>query len=152
MSDDLKVDWGKPTPAEHAGGAYDPDCAECKSYAQYDLRSPITDDLARRMEALVQKVASVPEWVLRNSSDQARADCAEARAIVALLPEPVDGDLEFAREIIADAVSYGEQSVRQPEAKTSRDFRSGECDAGDLIARVVKQLRTRALERDTREG
>lgn len=65
---------------------------------------------------------------------------------------PVDADLAFAREIIADAVSYDEQSVRQPEAKTSRDFRSGECDAGDLIARVVKQLRTRALERDSKSN
>lgn len=138
-------DVAKPTPAEHANGAYDPDCAACREYAE---PSP-SDDIAKRMEALIKRIADDEHF---SDSAEARAVTREARAIVALLTEPVDPDLAFAREIIADAVSYGEQSVRQPEAKTSRDFRSGECDAGDLIARVVKQLRTRALERDSREG
>lgn len=141
--------------------------------AQTDMGNPITDPIAKRMEtavtltadqaALLRKVLAAISGFGNNpvitgnlTSNTHRLIpmhlIQEARDAVTMLPEPVDPDVAFAREIIADAVSYGEQSVRQPEAKTSRDFRSGECDAGDLIARVVKQLRSRALERGSREG
>jgi len=70
---------------------------------------------------------------------------AEFRAIAAELPAPVDPDLAFAREIIADAVAYGAGSAADRERKQASDFRDGDCDAGNLIDRVVKALRGRTL-------
>ena len=76
MSDDLsKVGCAserRPTAYEHANGAYDPDCAACREYAE---PSP-SDDIAKRMEALVRGMAKA-NGVLSHSSDYT-----EARAIV----------------------------------------------------------------------
>lgn len=86
MSDDLsKVDWEVPLNHE----------------------AP-SDDIAKRMEALVREVAQC-----RFAEDESRGfgvgsiPILEARAIVALLPEPVDGDLLEVRRIVADALPHG---------------------------------------------
>jgi hypothetical protein len=55
-------------------------------------------DVTARMEALVRRMAGEPGRQLIAASD---GDYAEARAIVALLPEPVDPDLIEARKLAA---------------------------------------------------
>lgn len=140
MSDDLsKVDWGKPTPAEHAGGAYDPDCATCREYA---------DPIAKRMEALVREVAKC-----RFAGDESRGfgvgsiPILEARAIVSLLPEPVDADLVEARECVA---AVYEAANRSDLAKITRD--GGQDKRLRVQCALAAIRRGRALERDSREG
>lgn len=54
---------------------------------------------------------------------------------------PVDPAIEWARDLIADAVAYGAGIGMEPERKRPSDFRSGDCDAGDLIARAVEGYR-----------
>ena len=87
-----------------------------------------SDDIAKRMEALVRRMSNerdypcqIVDW--RN----------EARAIVALLPEPVDADREEAKKI---ALWHGLDSDAAIEA----------------IEIGIAHGRTRALERDSREG
>lgn len=64
-----------------------------------------------------------------------------ARLIAAHEQPPVDPALAWARELIADAVAYGAGICVEPERKRPPDFRSGDCDAGDLIARAVDGYR-----------
>lgn len=133
MSDDLsKVGCAserRPTAYEHANGAYDPDCAACREYAE---PSP-SDDIAKRMEALVRGMAKA-NGVLSHSSDYT-----EARAIVALLPEPVDADEQWAIEQVA---AHGYSDRRRPDQRT----------LVEIMTACVQHGRTRALERDSREG
>ncbi len=103
-------------------------------------RAP-SDEIAKRMEALVRALAESRYGI-------SLAD--EARAIVALLPEPVDADLVEARSIIADAFrdysgDEGDDSARMVE--------EGKMDDGGSVKRIVDYARRlRALERDSREG
>ena len=121
--------------------------------AQAYIRIPMTGDLAKRMEALVRDMAAMPcknkypDVVIGRA---ARIAFNEARAIVALLPEPVDADLVEARSIIADAFrdysgDEGDDSARMVE--------EGKMDDAGSVKRIVDYARRiRALERDSREG
>lgn len=66
-------------------------------------------DLTARMEALVRKMATWT-WVAHTDADK---DYAEARAIVALLPEPVD-PLHVEARMIAQRHGIVEQDERAP--------------------------------------
>ncbi|UZW54952.1 hypothetical protein NUH86_15975 [Sphingobium sp. JS3065] len=48
-----------------------------------------------------------------------------------------EASLFWARELIADAVAYGAGIVGDPERKRPADFRTGDCDNGDLIRRAI---------------
>lgn len=86
----------------------------------------LSDDLAKRMEACIRAAAAGKPF-----------DMAEARAIVALLPKPVDADEQYARDLIREMGWSGEKSIGS-EAVVS------------MIAKAHRD--TRALERDSREG
>jgi hypothetical protein len=98
-----------------------------------------------RMEALVRQIGADREpngegIVVFNGS----ALVAEARAIVALLPEPVDADLVEARRL---AVGF-----RSGE-KIRDEILTGERDSEEAIQALLAAIRRgRALERDSREG
>lgn len=72
-----------------------------------DMGITISPDLTARMEALVRKLATWT-WVAHTNADK---DYAEARAIVALLPEPVDPDLIEARRLVAEKFDGGTKSL-----------------------------------------
>lgn len=93
------------------------------------------DDIAKRMEALVREMAGAGD--IRAMTD-------EARAIVALLPEPVDADLVEARRL---AVSFRSGEKIRDEILTC------ERDAEEAIQALLAAIKHgRALERDSREG
>lgn len=76
----------------------------------------------------------------------------EARDALALLPEPVDADLVEARSIIADA--FRDYSGDESD-DSARLVEEGKMDDAGSVKRIVDlahRLRTRALERDSREG
>lgn len=61
-------------------------------------------DLTARMEALVRRMAD-------NKTGDGWATIVEARAIVALLPEPVDPDEQYARDLIREQGWSGEREI-----------------------------------------
>lgn len=91
-----------------------------------DIGNPMTDPMAKRMEALVKRMAA--DWSYMSDG---RSFSAEARAIVALLPEPVDADREEAKKIAAE-------------------WYSEEAPHIDPLTAAIR--RGRALERGSREG
>lgn len=134
----------KPTPAEHANGVYDPDCAACREYAEPDMGNPISEPIAKRMEALVRRVADDEHF---SDSAEARAVTREARAIVALLPEPVDADLVEARKLACENSRWDRSSDQW------RDVMTGKQDRIPMVSVALAAIRRgRALERDSREG
>lgn len=85
-----------------------------------------------RMEALVRSMAN----------DEARDYPAEARAIVALLPEPVDPDLVEARKIC-------EERVRLVDANLAAEYRDGDYDTQmEMQVTLAAIKRGRQLERE----
>lgn len=91
----------------------------------------LSPETVGRMEALVRKVATWT-WVAHTDADK---DYAEARAIVAKLPEPVDPDLVEAREIAQHGVNVG-----------VNDFAGGHCDKShDVQLALAAIKRGRAL-------
>ncbi len=169
MSDDLKVDWGRPIEAVHEDGrvvavhSCEPDKDGDRKVipvldGYYDLflpdgrswsdgpwrirnvaevngnsRAP-SDNLAKRMEALVRRIADEEHF---SDSAEARAVTREARAIVALLPEPVDADEAEIDRLMADFKALGATMTKGQRARSL---------ASAALARG------RALERDSREG
>jgi hypothetical protein len=69
---------------------------------------------------------------------------AEARAIVAALPAPIDPDLVLARNLASAAVFYG-QTQSHNGGRDWKEFRDGECDAGDLVSGIFTALKSRTL-------
>lgn len=155
MSDDLKVDWGpeisirgrpswlvdgedvlcftsvwhpKPVIPSHIDWHCVRKIKLRTDHPSYrgDYGQPAhSDDIAKRMEALVRSVASETSFAAW------MGHAAEARAIVALLPEPVDADREEAKRIAAE-------------------WYSEEAPHIDPLTAAIRRLR--ALERDSREG
>lgn len=94
----------------------------------------------------------IPQWAQRRARDLIPVDMglvvtaqdiadAFARYIAIVEQPPVDPALVWARDLIADAVGYGAGICVEPERKKPSDFRSGDCDDGDLIRRAVEGYR-----------
>lgn len=131
MSDDLsKVGMRHDT---DCGLLYDdgPEVCTCR---------PISGDLATRMAALIRRLIAEAE---ENLLDPELVDytpgplLTEARAIVALLPEPVDADEAEIDRLMADFKALGTTMTKSQRARS--------------LARAAL-ARGRALERDSREG
>ncbi|WP_338469061.1 hypothetical protein V3I01_08130 [Sphingomonas sp. gentR] len=104
-----------------------------------------SDPIAKRMEALVRALAESRYGI-------SLAD--EARAIVALLPEPVDADLVEAREMAIDLMSKTVIANGNPQAAPEIiRIREGKGDTNSYVVACLAAIRRgRALERDSREG
>jgi hypothetical protein len=92
----------------------------------------IPAELVERMVALVRQIAG--PWPLIDHVQRH-----EARAIAALLPEPVDPDLIEAREI---ALKYGLPGIMH--YRTTNQTRDGACDdmlAVQLVLEAIKRGR-----------
>lgn len=98
-----------------------------------------SDDIAKRMEALVRAMAGANVLSGFTHYD-------EAKAIVALLPKPVDADLVEARKLAVEHTDgWGE--------RRAADILAGLCDDGVAVPAMLAAIRRgRALERDSREG
>jgi len=100
---------------------------------------PVPAELVERMEKLVREVAV--RWSLNTISKIT----AEARAIVALLPEPVDPDLLLAREIVAKEF---ERQTGCDWSEIGDRFRAGEHDDYLEVRSALSAIRrTREIER-----
>lgn len=125
MSDDLsKVGMRHDT---DCGLLYDdgPEVCTCRE---------ISDDLASRMAVLIRRLIAEAEENLLDPELVGYKPgplLTEARAIVALLPEPVDADREEAKQIAAEWYFKWEPHI-------------------DPLTAAIR--RGRALERDSREG
>lgn len=110
-----------------------------------------SDPIAKRMEALVRRIADDEHF---SDSAEARAVTREARAIVALLPEPVDADLVEAREMAIDLMSKTVIANGNPQAAPEIvRIREGKGDTNSYVVACLAAIRRgRALERDSREG
>lgn len=148
MSDDLsKVGMRHDT---DCGLLYDdgPEVCTCR---------PISGDLATRMAALIRRLIAEAE---ENLLDPELVDytpgplLTEARAIVALLPEPVDADLVEAREMAIDLMSKTVIANGNPQAAPEIvRIREGKGDTNSYVVACLAAIRRgRALERDSREG
>ncbi len=110
------------------------------------LASAHSDPIAKRMETLVRQMAS-PRWSTANNENYV-----EARAIVALLPEPVDADLVEARRIVADDVFHSFKN-KGFSKELAQKYLSGDMDDSAYIRLALAGMKAgRALERDSREG
>lgn len=88
-------------------------------------------DVTARMEALVRKMA--------DGRGHMTNDCKEARAIVALLPEPVDGDVLEARGVCAGIAH------RRGDPGLAAEYTAGELDQQFEMEAVVATIRGREL-------
>jgi len=70
----------------------------------------------------------------------------------ALLPEPVDADLVEARSIIADAFRDYSGDESDDNARLVEEGKMDDAGSVKRIVDLAHRLRTRVLERDSREG
>jgi hypothetical protein len=100
--------------------------------------TPTRTALEQRMEDLVRRMAD-DKW---DQSIYTGGILAEARAIVAELPEPVDGDLLEARKVFADWY------LKDGDKKRALQIHAGEYDKAPTLDMIkTALLRGRALER-----
>lgn len=102
--------------------------------------SDISPEAIERMVALVrERIFAYREW----DADSFPNYITEARAIVALLPEPVDPDLPIAREIADD----------KRLARDSYPFGQGQSDTHPLVQSALAGIRRgRELALKARDG
>lgn len=122
------VNWGQAYPVSVRLPVDHPHYRQAAVPAQVDMGNPITDPIAKRMEALVRRVAEARDRMPITG---------EAQAIVALLDGPVNADEQYARDLIRDH-GWSDMGNIGIEAVTI------------MIAKAHRE--GRALERDSREG
>lgn len=110
-------------------------------HPRYEITSPMTDlspETVGKLVALVRRMALADKAEFVAMGTGCREAYAEADAIVAELPEPVDPDLAEAR---AMAASFSDRND-----VSHADFMNGDMDSGDEVQQLLAAIkRGRAL-------